>query len=481
MTDTNYTSNVLHWFREISQIPRESGNEQGISDFLLQFANDRGYEVERDEELNVIIRANATPGYESHPPIIIQGHIDMVAEKSATSSHDFTKDPIELIEDGEWLHANETTLGADNGIAVAMALAVLDDTSIPHGPLECLFTTNEETGMNGAMAVKGEKLHGKYLLNIDTEQEHEFIVACAGGCRLDLTLPTETIPTPDGLSSFRISVEGLHGGHSGIEIGEQLGNAITILARLLLEAHRETPISISHFIGGSKHNAIPRSAEAIILCQNSDAAALQAHIQSNTTIIRHELSPQDPNLEVTISPCEPPSTIYGDTQAQALLQFLYLAPHGVFGMSKKLEGLVDTSNNIAILEDHGTQVDILISVRSLTMSQLTYLRDRIITLANTHGFNASEQGRYPAWEYERGSQLEEQAIAIYEDLIGVKPHVTAVHAGLECGLLKAQLPHTQMISFGPTILGAHTPKERLHLPALTTVSTFLLALLKNLK
>ncbi len=481
MTHTNYTTNVLHWFREISQIPRESGNEQGISDFLIQFAKDRGLEAEQDEELNVIIRANATAGYENHPSIILQGHIDMVAEKSDTSTHDFSKDPIELIEEGEWLHANETTLGADNGIAVAMALAVLDDPTIPHGPLECLFTTNEETGMNGAMAVKGDRLHGQYLLNIDTEQEHEFIVACAGGCRLDLTLPTNAVPTPAGLTALKVSVDGLHGGHSGIEIGEQLGNAVTILARLLVEAQQESPISLSHFTGGSKHNAIPRFAEATILCQPSDADALQAHIQGNAEIIRHELSPQDPNLQVKVTPCDTPATIYSDAQAHTFLQFLYLAPHGVFGVSKKLEGLVDTSNNIAIVEDNDTQLDILISVRSLTMSQLAYLRDRIMTLAKAHGFTASEQGRYPAWEYERGSRLEEQAIALYKEVIGVEPHVTAVHAGLECGLLKAQLPNTQMISFGPTILGAHTPKERLHLPAVDTVSKFLLTLLEKLQ
>ena len=481
MKENTYTANVLHWFRHISQIPRESGNEQGISNFLMQFAKDRDYEAEQDEELNVIIRANATPGYEQHPPIILQGHIDMVAEKSADSSHDFAKDPIELIEEGEWLHANETTLGADNGIAVAMALAVLDDTSIPHGPLECLFTTNEETGMNGAMAVKGDRLHGKYLLNIDTEQEHEFIVACAGGCRLDLTLPTNPVATPAGLTAFRITVDGLLGGHSGIEIDKQLGNAVTILARLIVEAHRESPISLSHFTGGSKHNAIPRFAEATILCKASDATAVQAHIQANADIIRHELTPQDPGLQVKVTPCDTPATIYADAQAQAFLQFLYLAPHGVFGMSKKLEGLVDTSNNIAIVEDHDTQLDILISVRSLTMSQLAYLRDRIMALATTLGFTASEQGRYPAWEYERGSRLEEQAIALYKEVIGVDPHVTAVHAGLECGLLKAQLPNTQMISFGPTILGAHTPKERLHLPAVDTVSKFLLTLLEKLQ
>ena len=481
MTHINYTTSVLHWFHEISQIPRESGNEQDISNFLMQFAKDRDLEAEQDDEFNVIIRAKATAGYESRPSIILQGHIDMVAEKSNTSTHDFSKDPIELIEEGEWLHANETTLGADNGIAVAMALAVLDDPSIPHGPLECLFTTNEETGMNGAMAVKGERLHGQYLLNIDTEQEHEFIVACAGGCRLDLTLPTNSVPTPVGLTALKISIDGLHGGHSGIEIDKQLGNAVTILARLLIEAHRETPISISHFTGGSKHNAIPRFAEATILCQPSDAEKLQAHIQANAEIIRHELSPQDPNLQVKVTPCDTPATIYNDRQAQNFLQFLYLSPHGVFGMSKKLEGLVDTSNNIATVEEHDTQLNILISVRSLTMSQLSHLRDRIMTLAKAHGFTTSEQGRYPAWEYERGSRLEEQAISLYKEVIGVEPHVTAVHAGLECGLLKAQLPHTQMLSFGPTILGAHTPKERLHLPSVTTVSKFLLTLLEKLR
>ena len=481
MTDTTYTTSVMHWFRQISQIPRESGNEQGISDFLMQFAKDRGLDAEQDEERNVIIRANATPGYEQNPPIILQGHIDMVAEKSATSTHDFAKDPIELIEEGEWLHANETTLGADNGIAVAMALAVLDDPTIPHGPLECLFTTNEETGMNGAMVVKGDRLHGTYLLNIDTEQEHEFIVACAGGCRLDLTLPTNPVSTPAGLTAFHIAVDGLHGGHSGIEISSQFGNALTILGRLLHEANHTTSIYISHFAGGSKHNAIPRTAEATFLCETKHVESIQRQLSDAIDIIRHELVPQDPDFQVHITPCDTPSTIFAPTQSQALLQFLYLAPHGVFGMSKKLDGLVETSNNIAIVEDHATHIDVLISVRSLTMSQLAYLRDRIMTLATLHGFTASEQGRYPAWEYERGSQLEEQAVALYKEIIGVDPYVTAVHAGLECGLLKAQLPHTQMLSFGPTILGAHTPKERLHIPSVTTVSKFLLTLLEKLQ
>lgn len=468
---------VMDFFQEMNAIPRESGNEKAISDYLLAFAKERNLEASCDELYNVIIRKPATAGYEDRPAVILQGHTDMVCEKGAGSTHDFSKDPIHHIVDGEWLHADNTTLGADNLIAVAMSLAILDSNDIPHGPLECLFTSNEETGMDGAMIVKGEDLHGQYLINLDTEEEGEFIVSCAGGCRMDLYLPVERV-APTFNSALHISIDGLLGGHSGIEIHKQRANAIQVLARALQSV--TIPFEIAQFEGGTKHNAIPRNAEATILVDSAQVKAVEEAIEASIALIHKEYVPQDPDLSVSFRAVDMPKDVYSAAVAKQLLSFLFLAPHGVFGMSQSLPDLVETSNNLAIVTEQDGKLYILVSVRSSSATLLAFLRDKIALLATSLGLQADIQGSYPAWEYERGSHLEEQAVALYRELTGKEPNVTAIHAGLECGLLKSKLPNTQFISFGPNIEKAHTPQERMHLPSVANTYAFLLELLKRL-
>lgn len=473
---------VMNFFQTINQIPRESGNEKGISDFLVQFAKDRNLEVKQDSEYNVIIRKGATKGYEDRPPFIIQGHIDMVCEKTHDSNHDFSKDPIEHVQKGEWLYANNTTLGADNGIAVAMALAILDSNTIPHGPMECLFTTNEETGMEGAMAVKGKDLHGKYLINLDAEVEGEFIVSCAGGCRLELDVPLlHDRVDPKFTHALTLSMTGMKGGHSGIEINKQFGNANQIMARLIYTLSDSFEFQLAHFEGGTKHNAIPRTATATIVVAESSLAAIKTSLQAHMKHIHSEYAVQDGDMALDIKDAPLPEKVYAPSTTEALLAFLYIAPHGVFGMSQTLPGLVETSNNLAIVRETEHSIHMLVSIRSSNANLIDFLKNKLSFLAEKLGISCVEQGRYPAWEYERGSHLEEQGIAAFKTVMGHEPTVSAVHAGLECGLLKGELPNTEMLSFGPTILGAHTPQERVHLPSVERTYKVVLELLKNLK
>ncbi len=482
MNEIIEANKVMSFFAEIEKIPRGSGNEQAVSDYLVAFAKARGLSVTQDEALNVIIRKPASAGYETHPTVILQGHMDMVCEKSPTSTHDFETEGIELVTKGEWLYANETTLGADNGIAVAMALAILDDTTLEHGPIEALFTTSEETGMNGAHALDGSQLSGQYLLNIDTEVEGEFIVSCAGGCHVSIDIPLLRHKCePEYTKGLKISVEGLLGGHSGIEIHKQRANANQLLARFLYDLTKTYKYDLASFKGGTKHNAITRQAEAILAVREADVEALKEEALKKAQIFAAEFTPQDSDITIVVTEIEAPDQVFAAVTTTALISFLYLAPHGVVGMSKRLDNLVETSLNLAVVKEEDRYVHMVISLRSLSKEPLNYLKHRLLLLAKTLGIKASISGGYPAWEYEPSSSLETQAIALYKEMTGQNPTVTAIHAGLECGLLKAQLPTTQMISFGPTIENAHTPQERLHLPSVERIYHYLLQLLKVLK
>ncbi|MCF0154709.1 MAG: aminoacyl-histidine dipeptidase [Veillonella sp.] len=481
MTKINANS-VFEFFKAMNQIPRVSGHEQAVSNWLVQFAKDRNLEVSQDEAWNVIIQKPATPGYENRPSIILQGHIDMVGEKSHESNHDFLTDPIECIVDGEWMHANQTTLGADNGMGVAMALAVLDADDVAHGPITALFTTNEEVGMDGATALKAGQVDGQYLLNIDTEVEGEFIVSCAGGSRVDFEIPA--LKERHGKAyteALEITVDGLLGGHSGMEIHTQRANANQILARLLVEVQKGYSFQLANFGGGTKHNAIPRKAQATILIRSEDKEPVQNLINFYSQEFRAEFTPQDAGLTITSQTVETPVFVYiGDT-TDALLSFLILAPHGVHSMAKAFDNLVETSDNIAIVREEKHTIHILVSIRSSSKTSLTFMEDKFLTLGRLLGIKATVAGSYPAWQYDAGSALEEQAIALYKSFTGTEPTVTAVHAGLECGLLKEILPNTQMISFGPTITGAHTPQEQVHIPSVERIYAYLVELLKELK
>lgn len=475
---------VFNFFYDINQIPRGSHNEDGVVAYISNFAKERDLQYFVDDAKNVIVKKPATKGYEDRPAIILQGHTDMVTEKTAQSTHDFEKDPIEMIVDGEWLRANDTTLGADNGIAVAMALAVLDSDDLEHGPLECLFTATEETGMDGAIGLDPTPLTGKYLLNIDTEEEDEFIVSCAGGVGIVVSVPLLK-ETPDSIytTGLRIKATGLKGGHSGLEIIKQRANAIQLMARTLYELSNKFRFQMAYFEGGSKHNAIPSSAEAYLAIRAEDKEAILAYIKEKESLYRSEFTPADPDLALKTEDADLPKQVYNKNTTVGLLSYVYIAPHGVVRMSQNIEGLVETSLNIAIVreEEEKRQMTIIISLRGSSFNPLHYLKERLVVLAHTIGVKAVATDSYPAWEYEPNSDLEMQAKEVYTKVFGREPKINAVHAGLECGLLKNHLPNTQMISFGPDIEKAHTPRERVHIESVGRIYNFLCQLIKELK
>ena len=473
---------VLEIFKDMSQIPRESGNEKAISDYIVNFAKNLGLEVQQDELYNVVIKKPASRGYENRPSVILQGHIDMVCVKDHDSNHDFSKDPIANIIEGEWMHADHTTLGADNGIGAAMMLAVIEDDTQQHGPMQLLFTTNEETGMDGAFAIKEGQVTGDYLLNLDTEIEHDFTVSCAGGCHIHVSIPLLRENNLQGYDAgLSLAVTGLKGGHSGIEIIEQRANANQVLARVLYDLQKQYSINLASFTGGVKHNAIPSKAVAKFSVRSEDVEAIKTLLEFQGKQYQNEYSVQDPGLKFVIEDIPAPKVVYADDTSEALLSYVYLAEDGVHSMSKTIPNLVETSDNIAIVRENTHTIEVLISIRSSNGNSLDYLAKKMLLLASALGVSATRTGGYPAWEYDKGSKLEEQAISLYNEMSDTPANVNAIHAGLECGLLKGVLPKTQMISFGPTIVSPHTPQERVFLPSVERVFIYLKALLAKLQ
>lgn len=465
---------VFHWFYEINQIPRCSGNEKRISDFLVNFAKERNLEVFQDDVFNVIIKKPAAPGYENAPTVIIQGHSDMVCIKGEGSNHNFDSDPIEMIVEGDFLRANNTTLGGDNGIAVAFGLAILDSDDLKHPAIELLVTTNEETGMDGALALSNEHLSGKILLNIDSDEEGVFLVSCAGGANQTITFPLKREKRSG--KGLEIRVSGLKGGHSGVEIIKQRGNAIKILARILDQLRDN--ITLAQISGGTKHNAIPSEAKAVVLVD--DLSGTVSLIESVTKELKEEYRVEDSGLTVTAREVEVEEVL--DKQlSEDIIDFLMMTPDGVQYMSKDIEGLVQTSVNNAVVEEGDGQLAITISFRSSSGSSLRELLNRVTLIAKRTNGRAQENSSYPAWEYDAHSEIRKKAVRVYEELFGKKPEVSAIHAGLECGVLKRILPDTDMISFGPNIHDAHTEKERLCISSVKRVWKFLIRLLEEIK
>lgn len=465
---------VFHWFYEINQIPRCSGNEKRISDFLVNFAKERNLEVYQDDIFNVIIRKSASSGYEKAPTVIIQGHSDMVCIKGEGSNHNFDCDPIEMIVEGDVLRANNTTLGADNGIAIAFGLALLDSDDLKHPAIELLVTTNEETGMDGAMALTSEHLNGKILLNIDSDEEGVFLVSCAGGANQTITFPLKKEKKSG--TGLEIIVSGLKGGHSGVEIIKQRANAIKILARILDRCRDD--ITLAQITGGTKHNAIPREAKAVVLTEDLKAT-LQA-IESMRKELKEEYRVEDSGLNIGIKEVDI-NEVFAKQLSEDVIDFLMMTPDGVQYMSKDIEGLVQTSVNNAVVEEVEGQLVVTISLRSSSTSSLRELLNRVALIAKRTNGTAQENSSYPAWEYDANSEIRKKAVKVYEELFGKKPKVNAIHAGLECGVLKKILPNTDMISFGPNIYDAHTEKEHLSISSVERVWKFLIQLLSEIR
>ena len=469
---------VFKWFYEISQVPRGSGNERAISDFLVKFAKDRKLEVHQDKAMNVIIKKPGTAGYEKAPTVIIQGHMDMVCEKEASSNHDFLKDPIKFVVKGEMLYADKTTLGGDDGIAVAYALTVLDSKDIPHPPLEVLITTEEETGMGGAMALTDEHLQGTRLLNIDSEEEGVFLVSCAGGANVHVFFDIKKEAAKGKF--LKITVGGLLGGHSGIEINKQRANSIKLLGRILYNIKQNETINIVEISGGSKHNAIAKDAYAVIAAENTEAVL--KIVEKMTADFKNEYRAVDKLLTVTANEAQNPSgQMFTKELTLNLIDFMASIPNGVQYMSMEIHGLVQTSLNNGVLEELDGKIKFTTSVRSSVKSALDEIVDILRIQAERCGAEFKKASEYPAWEYSPDSPVRDAAVNVYKKLNNKEPLITAIHAGLECGLLKKTLPKVDAISFGPNLYDVHTPNEHMEIASVERVWKFLLAYLAELK
>lgn len=468
--------NVFTWFYKINQIPRCSGDEKAVSDFLVNFARERNLEVYQDDLYNVIIKKPGTEGYEKSDPVIIQGHMDMVCIKGEGSEHDFTKDPIKMIVEGDILRADNTTLGGDNGIAIAYGLAILDSNELKHPPIELLITTNEETGMDGAYALTGENLSGKILLNLDSEEEGVFLASCAGGADISTSFKVEK---EDGAGvGLEIMVSGLKGGHSGMEIIKQRGNAIKILARLLYQCKTEENIRLAHMAGGTKSNAIPAEAWAKIWVEDIKGvkeliSKLAAEIKAEYMVEEEELVIKTREIDI--------EKVYTKDLSDNIIDYLMMVPDGVQYMSKDIEDLVLTSLNNAIIKEEGSYIRIESSLRSSMASSLEEIANRLMVMAKRSNATAKLKGQYPAWQYEEESKIRDICVNLYEEMFNERATVTAIHAGLECGILKKILPDVDMISFGPNLYDVHTEKEHLSIPSVNRMWKFLVRLLEELK
>jgi len=477
-----YTGKILEAFAQISQIPRASKKEEKLVAWLLDWANEHGLAARTDEALNVLIEVPASTGYENSQTLVLQGHLDMVCEKAKGFSHDFDNDPIEFVfTDDGWLTANQTTLGADNGIAIAMAMVVATDDTIEHPALELLFTTDEETGLTGANSLQPGFIQGKQLLNIDTEDEGVFTVGCAGGQDARVLLPFETDENLASHSAYSLVAGGMSGGHSGIDIIEERANAIKLLFRSIHVLSQKTDVRISTVTGGTARNAIPRDAEVVLLIPSADVDIARATVKELEKKLQAEYTKTDPNLTMTLSAL---SGVHNASQADTTRQAIDLVfayPDGVTGMSKDIDGLVDTSNNLATVKVENGQLILLSNQRSSNMDSLELLCDRIMSVARLAGAEGETSGGYPSWKPNMDSELLARCKEVYQQRFDKQPIVEAIHAGLECGIIGAKYDGMDMISFGPTIKSPHSPDERIEIESIGKVWDFMVALFKSYK
>jgi len=461
---------VLGYFEELTKIPHGSGNEKVISDYLANFGKERGFVVIQDDELNVIIKKPATQGYENAPVVTIQGHMDMVCEKNKDKVHDFEKDPLELRIDGDYLYANGTTLGADNGIAVAYGLAILDSKELKHPAIELFVTTGEETGMYGAIAVDPKNLDGKILLNIDSEEEGIFLVSCAGGVTNYVNINTQWEDASN--EALKLEVKGLKGGHSGMEIIKQRGNANKLMGRLLNAISKEVDFNISHISGGAKNNAIPREAEATITVAAEDVEKVRQIATKSLEIFKTELRIQDPDVTVIVEKSE--------TSKQ--LTDLVVAPNGIQTMSEDIKGLVESSLNLGVIEFSEEKVTFISAVRSSVKTLKNAITDRIDVVAKLVGAGVINDSDYPEWQYEPNSPIRDLCVETYKNVAGEEPKIDAIHAGLECGLIGDKFNgNIDQISFGPNIFDVHTPDEHVSISSLDRMYDYLLSVLAEIR
>ncbi len=476
-------SPALVWkhFAAIARIPRPSDHEEKIRSYVLDVARSLGLEASEDEAHNVYVRKPASQGMENRKGVILQAHLDMVPQKNNDKQFDFLTDPIEAYVDGEWVTANGTTLGADDGIGVASVLAVLEDNTLEHGPIEALFTATEETGMSGAFGLKAGLLQGDILLNLDSETEGELYVGCAGGLDFNATFDytAETTPT-DGYHAFTLTVSGLKGGHSGIQIICQRANANKVLFRLIYQWMKLHPLLLATVDGGGLRNAIPREAVATVLVRDVDSQAFVQFVAEFEQALQAEFAGIEESLTVAVASTERPTTMIGRGVQAQLIRAVVGCPDGLQRMSLAMEGLVQTSTNLARVVSDGKQIHLQALLRSSVNSEKEALGDTMAAMFELAGAKVELSGSYDGWNPNMNSPILKTMVASYEQLYGKRPAVMAIHAGLECGVIGGTYPHLDMISFGPTICYPHSPDERVNIASVGKFYEFLLHTLKHI-
>ncbi|MDO5570606.1 MAG: aminoacyl-histidine dipeptidase [Bacteroidales bacterium] len=471
---------IWHYFDRITKVPRPSKKEGKIRAFLINFAEEHNLQYKDDEVGNILIMKPATKGYENRKSILFQSHMDMVCEKNNDTVHDFDNDPIQTYIDGEWVKAKGTTLGGDNGIGIAAELAILASDNIEHGPIEALFTVDEETGLTGAFAMKEGFFSSKTLLNLDSEDDAEIYIGCAGG--IDTTSTFTYIPqsAPSDYFYFKIDVKNLRGGHSGGDIHERRGNANKILTRFLFSCMNKYGIVLSSIDGGNLRNAIPREASAVVGVPFKEKESVRVDLNLFIADIENELSSIEPNITITLESVEKPEICIDSNTATNLILALYAAPHGVIAMSHDMENLVETSTNLASVKmKQDNQIVVATSQRSSVESEKYDIANTVEAVFKLAGASVSHGDGYPGWKPNLNSEIMKVAVKAYEDLYNITPAIKAIHAGLECGLFLKKYPGLDMISVGPTMRGVHSPDEQLHIPAVERFWYLLVEILKN--
>jgi dipeptidase D len=470
---------VWKHFHSLTQIPRPSKKEGKAVLFLEKFGKDLGLETIKDELGNIIIRKPATPGMENRKGIILQAHIDMVPQKNSDKIHDFEKDPIvpRIVED--WVYATGTTLGADNGLGLSVAMAVLESKDLPHGPVEALFTVDEETGMTGARGLKPGLLKGDILINLDSEDEGELYVGCAGGLDATATFEYSVKPVPAGSKGYKLSITGLLGGHSGMDIILGRGNANKVLVRVLLPLMKEAGAELAGIEGGSLRNAIPREAFATLAIPQANEAKANAIVQRHFEEVKNELALKDTGVKIALDECDLPSGLIEPKTALNMVKSVYACPNGVERMSDAVEGLVETSNNLAIVKSDGNKIEVKCLLRSSVDSAKDILGEAVRATFELAGAEVVLEGGYPGWKPDMNSAILVTMKEVYKKLYDKEPEVKAIHAGLECGILGGAYPDWDMISCGPTIRSPHSPDERVLIPTVEKWWNFVIEVLKE--
>lgn len=477
-------------FYEITRIPRPSKHEEKIIAYLLEFGKKHGIETHRDKAGNVLMRKPATKGYENRKSILLQSHMDMVCEKNSDVEHDFMKDPINAYIDGDWVRARGTTLGGDDGIGMAAQLAVLIDPTVEHGPIECLFTVDEETGLTGAFELEAGFFNSKIVLNLDSEDEGELFIGCAGGVDTIALFPYATEPAPQGVKAFSIEVSGLKGGHSGDDIHKGLGNAVKLLSRILFHLREVEGFAIGTLEAGNLRNAIAREGKAVIAVPASREKQIATRFEEMAKALRFEYRTTEPDLRIACESAATPQTVIRHEDSEQLLRLLMALPHGAQEMSREMEGLVETSTNLASIKPdkplakadaRGRTEQFLIttSQRSSVDSAKDCIAASVESVFELAGCEWRHTDGYPGWAPNPQSEILEIAETAYKKLFGNEPIVRAIHAGLECGLFLQKYPGLDMLSFGPTIRGAHSPDERLDIPSTKKFWDLLLEILRK--